>query len=300
MRTFVLLFLSIACYAQTRVDNVLAGMIPPGTVSLLGARMDELKTTALYRKIVQQRKLADLDRFAGETGFDPRRDVKELLLASNGEQNGTVLLARGAFHVSGFGSTKEFKHGEYVIHGDERAGFCILDSTLAAAGPLPPLYAALDQWHAHAPQAAPGLLKRAEEMPASEQIWAVSDGGLTFVAGMLRAGQSGPDFAQILRSLQSTSFRANLTGGLDALAQGNTKDPDDAKSLADAARGLIGFGRLSVPENHRELLKLWDGFHVDQTGAHITITVKIPQDLIDQLMDMLQTSGGPGRVAELR
>ncbi len=95
-------------------DPVLARMVPPGTVSLLGARMDQIKTTPMYQKLIAQKKLPDLDRFTRETGFDPRRDVRELLLASNQRKARPVALARGSFQVSGFGKLKTFKHGIYV------------------------------------------------------------------------------------------------------------------------------------------------------------------------------------------
>jgi hypothetical protein len=59
--------------------------------------------------------------------------------------------------------------------------------------------------------------------------------------------------------------------------------------LGDAARGLVGLGRLSVPENKPEMLRLWDGIKVDQQQRTINITVSIPQELVDKLVDMLRT-----------
>jgi hypothetical protein len=289
MRLTIGLVFAVALGAQTHPDPVLARMVPPGTVSLLGARMDQIKTTPMYQKMVAQQKFAEMDRFARETGFDPRRDVRELLLASNGTQGQSVVLARGHFDkVAGLEKMKTWKHGIYVIHGDERAGFCFLDSTTAAAGPLPGLYAALDHWHSGAPPATPELLQRVEQIPANMQVWAVSSGGFN-LPGSMTMRQGGTDFAQIFRGVEQTTFFADLRDGLDATLQGDVKTEEDAKSLGDAARGLIGIGRLSVPDNHRELLKLWDGFHVDQHAKHISITAKVSQDLIDQLVSLVQS-----------
>ena len=280
--------LALTSHAQTHPDPVLARMVPPGTVSMIGARMDQLKETPLYQKLIAQKKLPDLDRFATETGFDARRDVRELLLASDGTPGQSVLLARGSFHVTYTGKLKSFKHGIYVIYGDERAGFCLLDATTAAAGPLPGLYAALDHWHSGATPATPDLLKRVESIPANSQVWAVSSGGFN-LPGALTMRQGGPDFAQIFRGVQESTFSADLRNGLDATIDGNVKTDEDAKSLGDAARGLIGIARLSVPENHRELLQVWDGFKVSQQARHITITAKVAQNLIDQLVNLLQS-----------
>jgi hypothetical protein len=285
-----LLIASLAASAQQHPDPVLARMIPPGSVSILGVRMDQIKSTPMYIKMIAERKLPDLDRFAQETGFDPRRDVREMLVASNGTQGASVVLARGSFPKVGDleGKMKTFKHGIYIIHGDDKAGFCLLDSSTAAAGPLPGLYAALDHWYSHAPPATPDLLKRVESIPVAAQIWAVSAGGFN-IPGNITMRQGGTDFAQIFRNVEETVFWADLRSGLDATLEGDVKTEEDAKNLGDAARGLIGIGRLSVPDNHRELFKGWDGFKVDQHARHITITAKVPQDLIDQLVGLLQS-----------
>jgi len=285
------LTLAATAFAQTHPDPVLARMVPPGTVSVLGVRMDQVKSTPMYVKMIAQRKLPDLDRFAQETGFDPRRDVREMLVASNGTAGASVVLARGSFsNISGAGKMKTFKHGVYVIHSDEndRGGYSILDSTTAAAGPLPGLYAALDHWYSHAPSAIAALLSRAETIPATAQLWAISSGGFN-IPGNITMRQGGTDFAQIFRNVEQTVFWADLRGGLDATIESDVRTEDDAKNLGDAARGLIGIGRLSVPDNHRELFKVWDGFKVDQHARHITITAKVPQDLIDQLVTLFQS-----------
>ena len=299
MRFLLLLFSVSAAFAQIRVDPVLARMVPPGTVSLVGARMDQIRLTPIYQKMIAASKLPEVDRFAKETGFDPRRDVRELLVASNGTEGQSVVLARGAFgRITNIAQLKTFKHDIYEIHGDEHAGFCLLDDSTAAAGPLPGLYAALDHWHSGALPATPSLLKRIEQLPAGAQLYAVSEGGFN-IPGAITIRQGSTDFAQIFRNVEQVTFSADLRAGLDAALEADVKNEEDAKNLGDAARGLIGFARLSVPENHRELLKVWDGFHVDQHARHITLTAKVPQDLIDQLVSLIQ-SGDIGPPKQLR
>ncbi len=288
MRILLALVLAVSAFGQTHPDGVLARMVPPGTVSLLGARMDQIKTTEMYKRLIAQQKLPDLDRFTRETGFDPRRDVRELLVASNMTQGQAVALARGIFKVAEFGNLKTFKHGIYVIHGDEKGGFCLLDGTTAAAGPLPELYAALDHWHSGAPPATPELLKQVEMVPASSQIWAVSEGGFN-IPGTVTMRQGGTDFAQIFRGVERSELWADLRNGVDATIEGDVKTEADAKNLGDAARGLIGLGRLSVPEDHKELLQLWDGFKVEQHERNIRITIKAGQDMIDRLVNLFQS-----------
>ena len=97
MKLAIAFLITFGAFAEVRVDNVLIRMVPPGTESLMGGRMQELKSTALFEKLVYAQKLPDFERFVKETGFDPRTDVQELLFAST--PKGGVLLARGKFRV---------------------------------------------------------------------------------------------------------------------------------------------------------------------------------------------------------
>jgi hypothetical protein len=292
---FVLMTLPRGCFPAERIDNVLAKLVPSDSLSLFGARMDQLKTAPLYTKLVVQQKLPQLDSFAGETGFDPRRDVRDLLVASNGKPHSGVLLARGTFHVAEVKTLSKTMYRGYIlwVTPKEDAGFCIMDSTLAIAGPTPSMKAALDQYLSAGKDPASALLDQARAIPMQYQLWSVSVGGADFLASNLPHDGNASNFGKIFRSLENTHFQADLSRGLNAFAQGNCRTEADAKSLGDAARGLIGFGRLSVPDNQPELLRLWDGLHVEQNQRTITISANIPQDLIDKLVQFFQTSGPP-------
>ncbi len=300
----ILLVFVLPGLAAERVDNVLARMVPDSSVTLIGMRMEQLKATPLFQKLVAQDKLPQLDQFARESGFDPRRDVRDLLIASNGKQQ--VLLARGTFHVNLPASAKKFNYHGYVIvthAGDARleaGGFCILDSTLAAAGPLPVLEAALDQYKSGSRNNAAALLGRARSIAENYQFWLVTAGSGSIISENMPGPAGGADFGRVFRSLQNASLEADLRSGLKAPGEGYCTSAQDAKMLADAARGMVGMGRLNTPENQPDLLRLWDGIKVEQVDKKVTLTTDIGQDLIDQLLNMMQTgaanrkAGTPG------
>jgi hypothetical protein len=58
-------------------------------------------------------------------------------------------------------------------------------------------------------------------------------------------------------------------------------------NLRDTVRGLVGMGRLNMPENQPELLKVWDAITVDQQGRSISLHADIAQNLIDKMVQML-------------
>jgi hypothetical protein len=271
--------------------------VPPGSTSLVGGRMDLLKQTSLYRKMIAAQSLPQVDQFARETGFDPRRDVRELLFA--GTPRGSVLLARGTFHLNTapLKDTKKTRHGEYEIVGNGSAGFCILDSTLAVAGDIPAIEAALDEWKSGTHTAARPLLARVASVSPQTQLWGISTGLAGFLADHTPGVASGLDLSKIFRGLEDTSFQVDLSSGLKAEVRGTTANEKDAIGLRDMVRGIVGFGRLQVPENQPELLRVWDGINAEQQGRSITIHIDIAQDLLDKLIQMLGSGpSGPRRV----
>ena len=85
----------------------------------------------------------------------------------------------------------------------------------------------------------------------------------------------------------------DLRSGISASAKGECRTEQDAKNLSDAARGIVGMGRLSVPENQPEMLRLFDGIKVDQQQRSILLNVQIPPDLLDRLIKLTDTRSNP-------
>jgi hypothetical protein len=283
--------------AQPRIDNVLERMVPPGSTGLVGAHMDQIKQTEMYKKMLVAQSLLQLDQFARETGFDPRRDVREILFVTTPQ--GTVMLARGTFHVNpnALKDAKKTRHGKYEIEGQGGSGFCILDSTLAAAGEIPALELALNEWTSGAHTAAQPLLAQVAAVKPQDQLWGISTGKVNFLADHPPAANSGFDFTKIFSSLQDYSFEADFSAGLRAEVRGTTRTEKDAVNLRDTVRGIVGLGRLNTPDNQPDLLKVWDGITVDQQGRSVSLHADVTQELIDRMVQLL--TGGPARPRQI-
>jgi hypothetical protein len=275
---------------QPKVDNVLVKMVPPGTTALAGAQIQAVIAAPLYAHLVGKQADDFFARFAAETGFDPRRDVRESLFATT--PDGSVLLARGHFEPNRkpLENAAVTRHGVYNIWTSQDNGLCILDKTLAAAGKLRVLEAALDEWTAKGSHnAAQPLLVRIKADPAA-QVWAVSNGLSALLAsGNLPGSGSGLDFATIFRGLTDTWLQVSFATGLKFEAHGVASNLKDAQSLRDAAKGLIGLGRLSVPEDKPELLPVFDGIAVDQQDRAIAIHIDLAQKNVDALVSLLSS-----------
>ena len=286
---WILLIALTACNSaetgRTSVDPVLAALVPPDATMLAGLRMADIRATPLYRKMLAGKHLERLDEFARETGFDPRRDVRELLVASNGKDN--LVAARGTFNVRAFDGMTRSTYKGFTLYTRDRGGVTLIDSSTAIAGTLEAVHAALDRRGSGGSSGPAELLARARQIPPENQVWSVSNGFDSLLTGRIPESGNAANAGRILRSLENTTAAADLRAGLNGYINGVCRTDADAKNLGDAARGLVGLGRLSVPEKQPELLRLWDGIKVDQQQRTVKITVAISQDLVDKLIDLV-------------
>jgi hypothetical protein len=135
------------------------------------------------------------------------------------------------------------------------------------------------------------LLARSQAIPAHNQIWAVADTADAFT-GLSTSGNSA-NLGKVFGQLEQLTFAADLSQGVEAVATGECRTEQDAKNLGDAMRGLISLGKLSVPQGQTDLLRLYDSAQLDQQQKLVKLTVKVPPDLIDKLMELTTPSNRP-------
>jgi hypothetical protein len=277
-----------------RVDPVLAALVPADTVLLSGIRMSELRTTPLYVKMLSQDFNGTLDDFAKNTNFDIRKDVNDILIASTPTGSGKVVLARGNFKVQAPAGFKKTPYKGAMIYSKDDAAYAILDPTTAVAGSAVEVRQVIDQKQS-GQRGAAALVDRARGLSGSGQIWLVSNGWGTLPQDLSKQDGNIANLGRFMQSIQQATAIADLRSGLVGNITGECKTEQDAKSLGDAARGMVGLGRLNVPENRPELLRLFDGIKVEQKQRTIQVNVNISADLIDRMRQMNGAEKKSGR-----
>jgi hypothetical protein len=255
-------------------------------VVLVGVKADALRSTEFYRRFVLSRPQPRLDAFVKRTGLDPRQDIWELLIASDGTS--MVAMARGKFSPAGLEPTlsqsgaQRFPYKGYTLIGSEEAAVVFMNASTALAGPASALRATLDRREADN-QPPKSLLDRVATIPATCQVWVAAMG--PFDKFKLPISESGnlsiP--AQMFGSLQALTAWADSRAGVDATALIEGATTADAKRVHDALKGLIGMGRLSTPDGKREMLRLYDSIRVEQQERSVLVKAKIPMELIEEL-----------------
>ena len=341
-----------AVNAQTlALDRSLLALLPGDATTLAGFHIEQLKQTAAYRYFEENSRQQnpsgqnELDDFATLTGFDPRRDVQELLVASwpapaGSAQNQSspdanqgapappngnpefVAVARGQFNIASItaaarlqGAASQNYRGFDLWSPARRAGpqkslprrgpgprpgrrepqqgvLTFLDTTTALAGTRGAVMASIDRKLGGGPSLLDktSLLARAQTISASSQVWAVSEnpGEMIARAAPKAAGQNA-NFVRILSGMQNTTFALDLMNGLSLHAAGLCKSAEDAKTLADAARGLVAIGRLGTSQQRPEMTSLLDGVEVDQNNSEIDISVTVDAATFEKLLQNNRT-----------
>jgi hypothetical protein len=267
------------------IDPALAVFIPPDTVALAGVRMDRLRATPIYRKLAERNRLPRFDQFRTESGFDPSRDIHEILLAGDGKN--VLAIAHGAFPPKPPGDLRASEYKGYTLYAkDLTEAIAFIGQNIALGGQTAAVRAAIDQ--SKSGGRAPGdLMARAQALPADVQIWAVVAGWRALAPDQLREMGNLGNLDRVLRLVEGASLAVDLRTGLHAVFMGDSRTEADAKTLADSLRGLAALARMGaprgVPGNEPDLLRTLDGIQVKQEGRVVQVNVDIAEDLAEKL-----------------
>ena len=262
-----------------------------------------------------------------KTGFDPLQDLDRVLVASwvdapNDESSAPtarfLVVARGRFDLTEIGhqlddaeveqyrgvtvyhqpvpqpsgSIPEAPDSEFLKQLEDGFSLAFFDERTAVAGVKPAVMKTIDRKMDGGASLLDNiqLLERAEALNQSNQLWSVSlnTGELwESGAGNLPSGINIPAF-RIFRSMESSSLAADLTDGIDVKAEGVCATPEDAKTLADAGRGMVALGRLTLSDKYPEAMKLFDAIDVVDDQKVIRASVKMTAADFETLLAALK------------
>lgn len=276
--------------ASLHVSPALEALVPADTVVMLGVNLATIRDTAIYQKLVAHIPLPQLDSFTEQTGLDPRKDLSEFLICSDGKN--AVLLVRGKFRLSDLearfkskGITPSKYKGRLLV-GDDRGAITFLDDSTAAAGTLTEIHSLIDQPGGSGRGLPVALRDQLRTLPAGDQVYAALTGGIENLSLPLPSGGNLGNILQSLKSVQTATLGMDLSKGIDAVATVNCKTAGDAKFIHDLLRALVGFGRLNTPDGQPDLLKLYDAVQVTQQDAQTRVTADVPQELADKFINL--------------
>jgi hypothetical protein len=259
-----------------RIDSALERLVPGDATVLAGVRLDALRATPFYKKWVGERSVPFLDRWSEESGFDPRKDLQEMLVVSDGVQ--TAILARGKFDEKALRAAQE----GYTLK--------ILNPTTLVAGRTADVQWIIDQrGRSSGPPSA--LSQELSTIPAQSQIWLAATGGFGELSKAMPQSGNASNLAKVFSMIKSATASVDFANGLKLAASGVCRTDQDAHSLSDAVRGMVALARLNTPAGNSEMLEVYDGIKTEQQQRTVKVTASLSEAQLDELLTQLSSFG---------
>jgi hypothetical protein len=239
-------------------DTSLLDLAPPESGLLVGLSLERIRGTDLGQFLLLQVKPdnAQFKKFVEKAGFDPLRDVDEVLLAApaKNQKSRGLLLARGTFDATRFaelavepGTSVATYRGVQIVtrkaEQEEPLAMALLGGSLFAGGD-PESVRALIERRGRSQNLQPRLAVKATEMALANDIWVVLNASPAEFAGGASGLGSGP-MTDLVQSIEQASVGVKFGADLVVSADIATHTPKDAEGLAAALRLFIGLAASS-------------------------------------------------------
>jgi hypothetical protein len=282
-------------------DPGLLSLVPPDAKAVAGIQADQARNS-LFGQYVLSRMQAggvNFDNFIATTGFDPREDLSEILLASNGagktSQNHWLAAGKGVFdiqkltaaalaHGGTLGSFNGVAMVTYPARGNSQvpSGFAFLDASTGILGDTASVRAAIQQWQNGAPPNS-ALLDKVNQASANEDFWFVTlVPPSQFPAAVARSANSGA--ANILAAVNQLSGGVRFGDTVTVSAQAVARSDKDAQSLADVLKFFAGMVQLNSQNNPAagRLSALLDSLNTQTSGNVATFSLAVSEQELEQ------------------
>ncbi|MBS1877513.1 MAG: hypothetical protein JSU00_30150 [Acidobacteria bacterium] len=291
-----------AALASAAVDPALLNLVMPDAKFISGIQVDTSKNSAFGKYVLSQMQSEDpgFAKFIADTGFDPRRDLTEIVAGATGASDNPMLLVvgSGSFNPGAIANAAQ-AHGASVANyggftvithatrGSSQGALTFLSASLAAMGTQDAVYAAIDRYKSGATLPS-ALAAKANQLAAANDAWFVSTGPVSdfFTGKMANTKAGGAMQANLLQAILAANGGIKF-GASDIRISGEalTRSAKDASALADVVRFLAGMIQLNKDSNPQaqKLATLLDAMTLATSDATMTISLTMPESLVEQL-----------------
>jgi hypothetical protein len=288
MRHFALLAVSFTAAALQAADPALLNLVMPDAKVLAGINVQKAKTTQFGQFLLTKMPVGDeVHGFMAATGFDPRQDLMEVLVASGTESKSGLVIARGTFNPAQISAAidKDGKHSAQTYNGaqlitsntkSDQGAIAFLASGIAVAGDLVSVKGAIDRSTANN-AIDPGLAAKVASYAAAD-VWSVS------MAPLNMPNDGSNPFAGALKSIQQASGSIVLSSPVEISAEALADNDQDATSLSDVLKFVVSMMQSQGQGQGDGPAALLNSLNV--TTDHSTINLKLsnPEDQLEQLI----------------
>jgi len=313
--------LLIIAASAAAADRSLLDLVMPEARMVSGINIERALASPIGQFFVSQMQSSDpgLQKFIGETGFDPRRDLKEILIASPAvvKNSQMLILVRGQFDplrilavakkqgavVRQFkgvpvmtGNAKDSKWLMQMSKQSTEPWFALLDGSTAAFGDAISVQGAIGRRGA-ATRLDPRIAARAQELSSRYDCW-----GYSMVPPSAFSGQmpderlTGAMKGDVLRAITESSGGVRLGADIEIFGEAVTRSPKDAQALADVIRFFAGLLQLNQKDAKiTGPAQLLQSLNLAADGNVMRLSMTIPHADVEKFIRDAQASARQAR-----
>jgi len=280
-------------------DQQLMNLLMPDAKVVAGVNVDQAKNSPFGQFMLSRMQAGEggLGKLTGATGFDPRSDLREILMGTVGQpgQKGLVL-ARGTFDATRIfeaarsaGQTVENYKGVDILTGKEDStthALAFLDGSIAIAGDLDNVHGAIDRRSGNN-SLDPALAAKVGLLSTSLDAWSVSTVPMAALANekLPDTKLNGLLNSDVLKNVTQTSGGIKFGATIQFSAEAVARSDKDATALADVVRFLGNMVQANAPTaSAAAITSLIQSLDVKTDGNTVKLALAIPEDQLEKVM----------------
>lgn len=291
-----LLTFAIVAAPLAAADPALLNLVPPATKTIAGLHVDRVANAPIGQFLLGKMKQDDsgFRKFVEATGFDPRRDIREILMAApvTGKAEGLVL-ARGIFNgpmIYAAAKTEgklvsKIYNGVEVLTGknDDTKWMAILDGSIGLAGDAALVRAALDR-RAGGTALEARLAAKVNEYSNQYDAWMVSTEPASQLAASMPNHPGNAMQANGLQAIEQTYAGVKFGTLIQVFGEAVTRSEKDALALADVVRFLAGMAQMNRDKpGAADFAKVIETLQVTTAATSMKLSFSVPQDQFEKI-----------------
>ena len=275
-------------------DPALVELVMPDAAVVVGINVARIKSSPIGQSIVSQIQPTHtaLKQLVELTGFDPLRDLDEILIAvppGKTQGRGLVLL-RGSFDPSRLPALAQLGdvrlttfQGVQIASIQQQDPFALacLSNSLALAGDPDSVRAAIARRRSPSPL-NPGLLAKVSQLSETYDLWLAAMTPVSDLAGELPDPQLSGIAGEMLKSIKQASGGIKLGTKLEVSLELVAASYKDAIALRDVLKFFTGLALTQArPTDAAGIL---DNLRLTVEGASLKLQLEIPEQQIAQMI----------------
>lgn len=279
-------------------DAGLLALVPADPGLIAGVSVDRARSSEFGQRVITQMQndSGGLLKLIETTGFDPRKDLHDILVVTDGKQTDrSLVLARGAYDTSKIQALLRTQGAKEVIYkgvivfsppkSEKALAFALTDNSLAIMGDDAMVKAAIDRRAFSSYALSKALLDRISKWSAYD-AWFLSTEPFKSLGVNSNGKNQVMPAGLAVESIQSASGGVRFTKDIAVAGEALTRSPQDAQALADVVRLMVAMIKMNAGKNAdaEKALKLLDTMQLAVSGASATFSLTIPEEFLNEVM----------------